>query len=76
MTGINGIKTDNKFKLLKEELFKRGYAAIEEFLGFKYNEHWSKDSIDNLMDEVYQQMPESTLYKYFAKYNIENCGPM
>lgn len=60
--------------MLKEKLFKRGYAAIEDFLGFEYNEHLSKDSLDNLMDEVYQKMPESTLYKYFAKYNIENTS--
>ena len=32
---------------------------------------WDKDTIDNLMDEVYQQMPEEELEVFYQKFCIE-----
>ena len=49
---------DKRFEELKRELFDWGYDYIEEFLGCEIDYDWDKDTIDNLMDEVYQQMPE------------------
>ena len=62
---------DKRFEELKRELFDWGYDYIEEFLGCEIDYDWDKDTIDNLMDEVYQQMPEEELEVFYQKFCIE-----
>lgn len=65
---------DKRFERLKSELFMDGAEAIEDFLGFPLSENGfynlSKDAIDRLMNEVYEQMPDDILDEYYKKYNI------
>lgn len=60
-----------RFDKLKTELFNHGYDAISDFLGYDYSEDESKDITDNRLDEVYQQMPDKELEKYYRKYGIQ-----
>jgi hypothetical protein len=60
-----------KFEELKSALFNWGNDYIEEFLGSEYDSDWDKDTIDNAMDEVYMQMPEEELNKFYEKFNIK-----
>lgn len=62
---------DKRFEELKKALFDWGWDHIEEFLGFEVDSNWDKDTIDNLMDEVYQQTPEEELEVFYQKFNIE-----
>lgn len=61
---------DKRFEELKSKLFNWGRDYIEEFLGFEYDFDWDKDTIDNAMDEVYEQMPEEELEVFYQKFNI------
>ena len=61
---------DKRFEELKSELFNWGYDYIEEFLGYEIDYDWEKDTLDNLMDEVYQQMPEEELEVFYMKFCI------
>lgn len=60
-----------RFEKLKSALFDWGSDYIEEFLGFEYDANWDKDTIDNAMDEVYQQMDDEDLEKFYEKFCIE-----
>lgn len=62
---------DERFEELKSELFNWGYGYIEEFLGFEIDCDWEKDTIDNVMDEVYEQMPDEELEVFYRKFNIK-----
>ena len=59
--------TDSLRERLKKELFMRGSEAIEDFLG---TEHYSleKDSLEKMMEETADQMPENLLFNYYYKY--------
>lgn len=61
---------DKRFEDLKKAIFNMGHSDyIEEFLGYEINAtDYSKDELDNLMDEAYQQMPEEQLNEFYAKY--------
>lgn len=61
---------DKRFEELKSELFNWGTDYIEEFLGFEIDSDWEKDTIDNAMNEVYEQMPEEELEVFYQKFNI------
>ena len=61
----------NRFEKLKKELFNYGTDYIEEFLGYEIDSDWEKDVVDNLMDEVYKQMPEEELEVFYEKFYIE-----
>lgn len=62
---------DKRFEELKEALFSWGTDYIEEFLGFEIDGDWEKDSIENAMDEVYEQMPEEELEVFYQKFCIK-----
>lgn len=64
---------DVRFEELKSELFRCGTQAIEDFLGYEPEWDDDKDSIDERMDEVYEQMPEDVLEEYYKDYKI---GPV
>ena len=63
---------DKRFEDLKKAIFNMGHTDyIEEFLGYEINAaDYSKDELDNLMDEAYQQIPEEILNEFYAKYCI------
>ena len=63
---------DNRFEDLKKAIFMMGHTDyIEEFLGYEINAtDYSKDELDNLMDEAYQQMPDEELEVFYAKYCV------
>lgn len=61
---------DVRFEKLKTELFMNGDEAISDFLGYDYPIGEDKDVTDSRMDEVYDQMPDEELEKYYRKYDI------
>lgn len=61
---------DRRFEKLKSALFNWGWDYIEEFLGFEVDSDWEKDTIDNAMDEVYEQMTDEELEVFYQKFNI------
>ena len=61
----------NRFEKLKKELFNYGTDYIEEFLGYEIDSDWEKDVVDNLMDEVYKEMPEEELEVFYKNFCIE-----
>ena len=63
---------DERFEKLKQKLFNFGTYAIESFLGcnLKSDYTYSKDELDNLMDQVYMQMPPEELLRYYIQYQI------
>ena len=63
---------DKRFEDLKKAIFNMGHSDyIEEFLGYEINTaDYSKDELDNLMDEAYQQMPDEELEIFYAKYCV------
>ena len=63
--------SDEKWEILKRELFMNGTEALEEFLGNDIDENLEKDSIENMLDEVAGQMPDEELYKFYSKYCLE-----
>lgn len=61
---------DKRFEDFKKRVFNMGPDYVEEFLGYQVDAaEYSKDELDNLMDEVYQQMPEEELDVFYAKYD-------
>lgn len=52
-------------------MFDWGTDYIEEFLGFEIDTDWKKDTIDNAMNEVYEQMPEEELRMFYEKFLID-----
>lgn len=62
---------DTRFEKLKKELFMEGDEALVDFLGFEFDQNWEKDTIENAIDEVYEQMPEEELEKFYKKFNIK-----
>lgn len=61
--------SDKRFEQLKDELFMSGVDAIEEFIGTDPTD-WDNDTIDNMMDETYEQMPEEELNKFYEDYGV------
>ncbi len=63
---------DNRFEDLKKAIFMMGHSDyIEEFLGYEINTaDYSKDELDNLMDEAYQQMSDEKLNEFYVKYCV------
>lgn len=60
--------SEEKLERLKEELFDNGIEVIEEFCGCGIPEHYEKDSIDNMMDEIASQMSVKELLQFYEKY--------
>lgn len=61
---------DARFEQLKKELFNFGTDYIEEFLGFEIDSSWDTDIIENIMYDVYEQMPEEELECFYKKFCI------
>lgn len=59
---------ESLWETLKQQLFMAGTEALEDFAGIDIPEYYEKDSIDNLLDETYDQMPEEELIAFYEKY--------
>lgn len=61
-----------RFENLKSALFDAGTDAIEDFLGIDLSapryDGMGKDAIDNLMDQIYEEMPQEELEEFYARY--------
>lgn len=63
--------SDEKWEILKRELFMNGTEALEDFIDNEVDENLEKDSIEKLLDEIADQMPEEELYDFYSKYCLE-----
>ena len=61
---------DERFEKLKSALFSAGHDALSEFLAYDFDPYEDKDATDSRLDEVYQQMPEEELEKFYQTYGI------
>lgn len=65
--------TDEMVEKLKYELFMHGTDAIDDFLGFEYDE---EDFDDSIIDDIIAQMPPEEFMKFYCKYVMdENTYP-
>lgn len=58
--------SDEKWEILKKELFMRGIEALDDFIGDKAPD--DKDVVDNMLDQVAAQMPDEELFGFYEKY--------
>ena len=61
---------DTRFEELKKELFMQGLYSVEEFLGFEISNDWDGCTIENAMNDVYEQMPEEDLEEFYKRFCI------
>lgn len=64
------LQQDNHFEDLKVALFNSGLDSIKDFLGYEIDPDEDKDVIENRLDQVYEQMPDDILAKFYAKFKI------
>lgn len=67
------------FEALKKDIWTAGWDSIEDFLGFEVDRSADKDTVENMLDEVYNQMPEEVYNRFAEKYGkcavgIESLG--
>lgn len=62
---------NERFEKLKEELYGNGTDFIDEFLGYEFDYDLPKEELDKAMYEVYEQMSDEEIEKYFKEYGIE-----
>lgn len=60
--------SNEKWKILKRELFMNGPEALEDFIGTELDKNLEKDSIEKLLDEISDQMPDEELFQFYSKY--------
>ena len=60
--------SDEKWEILKRELFMNGAEALEDFIGTELDKNLEKDSIEKLLDEISDQMPDEELFQFYSKY--------
>ncbi len=56
------------FEALKQELFRVGHHAIEDFCGCAIDPWADKDTLDRMLDMAYEQMPDDVLSSFCNKY--------
>lgn len=64
--------SNEKWEILKRELFMNGAEALEDFIGTELDKNLEKDSIEKLLDEISDQIPDEELYKFYSKYCLEH----
>lgn len=62
--------TEEKWETLKRKLFMHGRKALEDYLDTD-TENLDKDSIENLLDQVSEQMPDEESFRYYSKYCLD-----
>lgn len=60
--------TERMYEELKNAIWDNGVEAIDDFLGYEHNVEEDKDTIENRMDEVLDQMPEEEAMEFYNKY--------
>lgn len=60
--------SDEKWEILKRELFMCGTEALEDFIGTELDGNLEKDSIEQMLDEISDQMPDEELFQFYSKY--------
>lgn len=63
--------SDEQWEQLKTELFMEGTKAIEEFLDMDIDENMEKDSIENLLDQIANEMTADEKLRVFSKYCLK-----
>lgn len=53
---------------LKKALFMEGTKAISEVCDTELSGYEDKDTLDNLLDEAFMQMPDDVFEDFYAKY--------
>ena len=61
--------SDEKWELLKKELFMNSTEALEGFLGCDIPD--DKDVLENMLDQIADQMPDEELYEFYSKYCLK-----
>lgn len=61
--------SDEKWNILKKTLFINGPEGLADFIGNKVPDN--NDTVDNLLDQIAEQMPDEELYKFYEKYCLE-----
>lgn len=62
--------TEEKWETLKRKLFMQGRKALEDYFDTD-TENLDKDSIENLLDQVSEQMPDEESFRYYSKYCLD-----
>lgn len=60
--------TEKMYEELKNAIWDNGVEAIDDFLGYEHDVEEDKDTIENRMDEVLDQMPEEEVMEFYNKY--------
>lgn len=60
--------TEKMYEELKNAIWDNGVEAIDDFLGYEHDVEEDKDTIENRMDEVLDQMPEEEAMEFYNKY--------
>ena len=60
--------TKDMLETLKSALFMEGFDVIEEVLDIEIPDYWEKDTIDNMMNNVFSEMSEEELLTCYQKY--------
>lgn len=70
-SSLNLSFSDEQWKQLKKELFMEGTKAIEEFLDMDIDENMEKDSIENLLDQISNEMTADEKLRAFSEYCLK-----
>jgi len=63
---------EKKIEEIKKALFMEGLNTVEDFLGIEPGIQFDKDAYEKEMDEVFIQMPEEEIEKYYQKYVVKD----
>ena len=66
-SSLNLSFSDEQWKQLKKELFMEGKETLEEFLDMDIDENMEKDSIENLLDQVANEMTAGEKLRAFSQ---------
>lgn len=70
-SSLNLSFSDEQWKQLKKELFMEGTKAIEEFLDMDIDENMEKDSIENLLNQIANEMTVEEKLRVFSQLCIK-----
>lgn len=68
------IEIQEQNEKLKNALFMEGTEALDDFTGVN-TANMEKDTIENLMDQVLDQMPDEEFQKFYDKYVGKESDP-
>lgn len=62
--------SDDDMEVLKRNLFMEGIDVLSDFLGTELSGNEDKDTIDSMLNEVIDQMPDEELIMFFRRYVV------